>query len=128
MVYTATPYLCVRGADAALEYYTNAFGAEVVGQPIPFEGKIGHAVLSIGACTVFLADEFPDYGVQSPQTLGACTATVVLTVDDVDAFVERVRGSGATITLEPADQPYGRTARFLDPFGQRWIVTSTQAR
>jgi uncharacterized glyoxalase superfamily protein PhnB len=124
MAHSAVPYLCVKEAAKALEFYTNAFGAQVVGQPIAFEGKIGHAVLRIGACTIFLADEFPDYGVQSPLTLGACTSTVVLTVDDVDAFVDRVRAAGATIAMEPKDEPYGRTARFVDPFGQRWIVNA----
>jgi PhnB protein len=124
MARSAVPYLCVKDAEKALEFYSKAFGAEIVGQPIAFQGKIGHAVLNIGACTVFLADEFADYGVQSPLTLGACTATVVLTVEDVDAFIERVRTAGATVAMEPKDEPYGRTARFVDPFGQRWIVNA----
>lgn len=124
MVHSAVPYLCVKDAASALAYYCGAFGAEVLGEPAIFEGKIGHAALRIGECTLFVADEFPAYGVQSPQTLGACTATVVLTVDDVDGFVERVRSAGATIAMEPTDEPYGRTARFFDPFGQRWIVNA----
>lgn len=127
MVHAAVPYLCVKDAAKALEFYREAFGAEVLGEPVIFEGKIGHAAIRVGECTLFLADEFPAYGVQSPRTLGACTATIVLTVNDVDAFVERVRTAGATIAMEPSDEPYGRTARFFDPFGQRWIVNAPQS-
>jgi uncharacterized glyoxalase superfamily protein PhnB len=124
MVREAVSYLCVKDAAKALAFYSEAFDARILGEPAMFEGKIGHAAMRVGECVLFLADEFPEYGVQSPQTLGACTATVVLTVDDVDAFVERVRAAGATIAMEPKDEPYGRTARLFDPFGQRWIVTA----
>jgi PhnB protein len=124
LVRTATPYLCVHEAEKALTFYQEAFGAQMVGEPVPYEGKIGHAVLRLGECTIFLADEFPRLGVQSPTALGACTCTIVLTVDDVDAFIERARGAGATITQEPIDESYGRTAKLSDPFGQRWIISS----
>jgi PhnB protein len=123
-VHAAIPYLCVRGAEEALKFYENAFGAEIVGAPIPYEGKIGHAVLRLGECTFFLADEFPRHGVQSPATLGACTCTIVLSVDDVDGFMQRARNAGATITQEPAEEPYGRTGKLADPFGQQWIVNA----
>ena len=120
----AIPYLCVRGAADALKFYTDAFGAVVEGSPAIFDGKIGHAALRIGDCKIFLADEAPSYGVQSPLTLGACTATVVLQVHDVDAIVERAGRAGATVTQQPVTEPYGRTAKLLDPYGQRWIVQS----
>ena len=126
MVESALPYLCVRNAAGAVDFYRDAFGAELVGEPAIFEGKIGHAALRIGQCSIFLADEFPEYGVQSPLALGGCTATVVLTVDDVDGFVAKARSAGATIAREPADEPYGRTARVLDPFGQRWIINAAK--
>lgn len=120
-----TPYLCVRGAEEALQFYRDAFGAEVVGTPVPYEGKIGHAVMQLGGCRFFLADEFQDHGVQSPLALGACTCTMVLSVEDVDGFVRRAAEAGATVLHEPFDEPYGRTAKIVDPFGQRWIINKT---
>lgn len=123
-VHAAIPYLCVRGAAEALKFYEHAFGAEIAGTPIAYEGKIGHPVLRAGECTFFLADEFARHGVQSPATLGACTCTIVLTVDDVDAFIERAREAGATVTREPVDESYGRTAKLADPFGQQWIINA----
>jgi PhnB protein len=123
-VSAATPYLCVRGAEEALAFYRDAFGAELVGEPMMYEGRVGHAVFRLGACEFFIADESPASGVQSPLTLGACTCTMVLTVNDVDAFINRARGQGATVVQEPIDEPYGRTAKLADPFGQRWIITA----
>ena len=123
-VTAATPYLCVRGAEKALTFYRDAFGADIVGQPIMYEGRIGHAVFRIGSCEFFIADESPESGVQSPITLGACTCTIVLITNNVDGFVQRAEAAGATVAQKPIDQPYGRTAKIVDPFGQRWIIES----
>ena len=120
----ATPYLCVAGAEKALAFYREAFGAEILGQPMMYEGRVGYAAFRLGSAEIFLADESPKSGVQSPLTLGACTCTVVLTASDVDAFVERARAAGAEIVQEPIDEPYGRTAKIADPFGQRWIIVA----
>lgn len=123
-VNAATPYLCVRGAEEALAFYREAFGAELIGEPMMYEGRVGHAVFRLGEFDFYIADESPANGVQSPLTLGACTCSMVLTVNDVDAFVKHARDRGATVMQEPIEQPYGRTAKLTDPFGQRWIVTN----
>lgn len=125
-VTSATPYICVRGAEDALAFYRKAFGAEIIGQPMMYQGRVGHAEFRVGSCDIYIADESPESGVQSPLTLGNCTCIIVLSVSDVDAFVERARAAGAQIAQEPTDQPYGRTGKILDPFGQRWIITAAK--
>ena len=118
------PYLCVIDAKKALEFYSEAFGLSVIGEPRIFDGKIGHAELGSGTFRMFIADEFPNFGVRSPLWVGSCTATMVLPVPDVDAAVDRARRAGATVTQEPVDEPYGRTAKLQDPSGHRWILNS----
>ena len=120
----AIPYLCVKDAASALAFYERAFGAVVTREPVMFEGKIGHAELRLDNVQLFVADEFPEFGVRSPASVGACTATIVLIVSDVRGLTERAREAGATVTQEPKDEPYGQTAKLQDPFGQRWIVNS----
>lgn len=118
----AIPYLCVSDADKALPFYVAAFGAQLVGEPIESDGRIGHAALRIGEVTIFLADEFPAIGFRAPSSVGACTVSLVLIVDDVDAFVERAEAHGTTVLEAPADGHCGRMAKLVDPFGHRWIV------
>jgi hypothetical protein len=67
---TATAYLIVKGAARAIEFYKQAFGAtEIIRLNGPGD-RIGHAEIRIGNYTIMLADEFPDYGVVSAETLG----------------------------------------------------------
>ena len=120
------PYLCVDGAKAALQFYADAFGAQIDGTPYEDGGRIGHAAMRIGDALFFLADEFPQIGLRSPKSLGASSASVVIEVSDVDAFMRRAGDAGANVTQAPKDKPYGRTAKLEDPFGQRWIVNQTE--
>ena len=123
---TAIPYLCVADADKALPFYVTAFGAQLVGEPIESGGRIGHAALRIGEVTIFVADEFPAIGFRAPSSVGACTVSLVLMVDDVDAFVARAAANGATLLEGPADAHYGRMAKLVDPFGHRWIIEAAE--
>ena len=117
----AVPYLMIRGAGDALEFYKKAFGAEETmrfGMP---DGKIGHAEVRIEGAPVFLADESPEAGMQSPPQLGGTSVTVSVYVQDVDAFVRRAKDGGATLLRPVADQFYGeRSATVKDPFGHIW--------
>jgi PhnB protein len=117
----AIPYLMIRGAADALAFYKNAFGAqETMRIPMP-DGKIGHAEIRIEGAPVFLADESPEAGMQSPPQLGGTTVTVSIYVQDVDALARRAEGAGATVVRPVADQFYGeRTVNFKDPFGHVW--------
>jgi uncharacterized glyoxalase superfamily protein PhnB len=117
-----TPYLSVRDARAAMDWYCQALGARVVGDPyVMDDDRIGHAAVEIGGAVLYLADEHPELGLTAPQE-GATSVSLHLTVDDVDAAVDRAAGLGAAVERQPADAPYGRSAVVVDPYGHRWIL------
>jgi uncharacterized glyoxalase superfamily protein PhnB len=116
------PYLAVRDARAAIAWYTDALGAQVVGDHyVMDDDRIGHAELSVAGATLYLADEHPELGLTGPDE-GRVSVSLHLTVDDVDATVDRAVGLGATLTRPVSDAPYGRTGVILDPYGHRWIL------
>jgi uncharacterized glyoxalase superfamily protein PhnB len=117
-----TPYLAVRDARAAIDWYTDALGARVIGDPyVMDDDRIGHAELDVGGATLYLADAHPELGLTPPEP-GRVSVTLQLTVPDVDAAVERAAQVGATVERPPADAPYGRTGVLLDPYGHRWML------
>jgi PhnB protein len=117
------PYLHVQDAARAIEFYTRAFGARETLRLTEPSGRIGHAELDFGGMTLMLADEFPEYGIRGPQTIGETSITIHLHVDDADAVIRRAAEAGATIEQEPRDQFYGeRSGCLRDPFGHRWNV------
>jgi PhnB protein len=120
-VAAAIPYLMIRGAAQAIDFYKKAFGAEEKMRfPMP-DGTIGHAEILIEGAPVFLADEGEGGGMQSPQQLGGTTVTVSVYVNDVDAFAKRAEGAGAKVLRPVADQFYGeRSVSLQDPFGHGW--------
>jgi PhnB protein len=122
------PYLAVRGAVAAIDWYRNVFGAREVVRYTADDGTIGHAELLIGRAHLMLSDEYLEYGAASPAHLGGSSVALNLDVPDVDAVFERAVAAGAVVARAPADQPYGeRTGQFLDPWGHRWMVQTTIA-
>ena len=124
--YTAvTPYLTVKGAAQAIEFYRNAFGAEEVMRVPGPDGKLMHAEIRIGGAVVMLHDEAPQWQAFSPQTIGDTASSIMLYVDDVDAVIDRALQAGATQTMEVADQFYGdRCGSLKDPFGHKWTVST----
>ncbi len=121
----ATPYLCCRDAARALEFYGKAFGATEVMRLADPSGKIGHAEIKIGNAVLMLADEHPDFGVMSPQSIGGTAVTIHLYVPDVDALVRQAAAAGATVQRPPTDEFYGdRSATLSDPFGHRWMFAT----
>jgi PhnB protein len=123
--HTATPYLTLDDAAAAIAYYEKAFGAkERVRMDTP-DGKVGHAELEIGDSLVMLSDEFPQGSTRSPKELGGTSAGVFMYVEDVDAVVKRAVDAGATVTMEVADQFWGdRFGSIRDPFGHSWSIAT----
>jgi PhnB protein len=123
----AIPYLMIRGAAEAIDFYKKAFGAEETMRfPMP-GGTIGHAEIRIEGAPVFLADEAPEAGMKSPQQLGGTTVTVSVYVKDVDAFAKRADGAGAKVLRPVADQFYGeRTVDLQDPFGHAWHFSTVK--
>jgi PhnB protein len=120
-----TPYLCVDGANQAIEYYSTVLGARErmrMGAP---DGKVGHAELEIGDSLLMLADEFPEMGMRGPKAVGGTPVTISLYVDDVDGVFERAVQGGAKALRPVENQFYGdRTGQFEDPFGHRWSVAT----
>ncbi len=123
---TATPYLTVRDAARALDFYTRAFGArETLRLTAPGGTRIGHAEIDVGGARIMLADEFPEMGARGPETIGGTPVTIALKVPDVDEFVRRAVVEGATLARPVSDQFYGERAGMLtDPFGHRWHVST----
>ena len=119
---TLTPYLAVRDARAALEWYTAHLGAELVAEPIEMpDGRVGHAELRVRGARVFLADAYPELAAVAPDPAGV-PVSLHLEVEDVDGMVDRLRAAGAQVDREPADGGPGRIAVVRDPFGHRWML------
>jgi len=123
--HTATPYLAVDDAAAAIDYYKKAFGANERLRMEGPGGKIGHAEIEIGDSLVMLSDPFPQSSAKAPAELGGTTAGVHLYVEDVDAVVRKAVDAGATVTMEVADQFWGdRFGSITDPFGHLWSIAT----
>jgi PhnB protein len=120
-----TPYLCVDGASAAIEFYAQVLGTTERMRMATPDGKVSHAELQLGASLIMLADEFPEIGVRSPKAFGGSPVTLSVYVEDVDAVFERAQRAGAKVLRPLEDQFYGdRSGQFEDPFGHRWSVAS----
>jgi PhnB protein len=121
----ATPYLIVDAGSRALEFYQEAFGAQVLLRMDAPGGKIGHAEFTIGRARVMLADEHPEMGYRSPKALGGTPVSVHLYVEDADAMVARAERAGARVRQAVADQFYGdRNGTLEDPFGHVWTFST----
>jgi len=121
----ATPYLYIKGAAKALDFYKRAFGARELMRMDGPDGTIGHAEIAIGKAHVMMADENAAMNALSPDTLGGTSASFYVYVEDVDAFFKQAVGAGATVLKPVADQFYGDRSCFLkDPFGHQWGFAS----
>lgn len=120
------PYLVVRDARAAIAWYAEALGAHTVGDPYLDGDRVGHAELEVAGATLYLADEYPEYGLQGPGD-GKPQVSLHLSVPDVDAVMVRAAAAGATVERPATDEPYGRGGRLIDPYGHRWMVQSAPA-
>jgi PhnB protein len=123
--HTATPYLILQGAAAALDFYKKVFGATEFVRMAQPDGKIGHAEMRIGDSIVMLADEVPQMGYRGPKSLGGSPVSLMLYVEDVDAVVERAVAAGAKLTQPVQDKFYGdRNGVLEDPFGHVWTIAT----
>jgi PhnB protein len=122
--HSVTPYLSIKGAVQALEYYKKAFGATELFR-MEHDGKIGHAEIKIGDSPIMLADEFPEMGFVSPQTLGGSPVGIMIYVEDVDTVFKQAIDAGGTEKKAVQDQFYGdRSGTLTDPFGHVWTVAT----
>lgn len=121
--HTLTPFLTVRDAVKAIEFYKQAFGAEERGVMKGPDGKVMHAELKIGDSIIMLSDEFPDFGAKSPEAIGGSPMGLHIYLDGVDAAFDRAVKAGATVEMPVMDQFWGdRYGRLKDPFGHKWSI------
>ena len=119
---TLAPMLCVRNGAKAIEFYEVAFGAKVIFRMEDPSGSVV-AQLSIAESGFWLADESPEHGNFSPETLGGITVRMILTTADPDAAFAKALAAGAKVVYPVTDEPYGwRIGRVVDPFGHHWEI------
>jgi len=117
------PYLRVKNAGKAIEFYTRAFGVTEKYRLTEPSGRIGHAELDFGGTIVMLSEEYPELGFVGPQTIGGTSMSIHLHVDDCDAAIRRAVSEGAEVIREPSDAFYGeRSGTVRDPFGHEWMI------
>jgi PhnB protein len=114
------PYLICKNAEAAIDFYKRAFGADELirmGQ----SGRVGHCEMKIGSARFMLADEFPDLGALSPETIGGTPVSLYVYVENIDSFADKAIAEGLKVIKPVADQFYGdRSGYFEDPSGHKW--------
>jgi len=117
------PYLRVRRATEAIDFYARAFGATELFRLTEPSGRIGHAELQFGPSVIMLSEEFPEHGILGPESTGGASVSIHLHVEDVDAVFARSVAAGATSVRPPKDQFYGeRSGSVRDPFGHEWLL------
>jgi PhnB protein len=122
-IHEVFPYLRVKSAAQAIEFYKQAFGATEKFRLTEPSGRIGHAELSFGAAVVMLSDEYPEYDIRGPRPGVDPVSSIHLHVDNCDAMIRRAVELGAKVTREPKDQFYGeRSGAIRDPFGHEWLI------
>jgi uncharacterized glyoxalase superfamily protein PhnB len=124
-IHEVFPYLRVKNAAAAIDFYKKAFGVLEkfrLTEPGP-AGRIGHAELMFGCATVMVSEEYPELGILGPQSVGGASVSLHLHVDDCDALIARAVEAGAQLVRAPRDQFYGeRSGSVRDPFGHEWLI------
>jgi PhnB protein len=123
--HSVTPYLIVKGGADAINFYKRAFGAVELMRMASPDGRIGHAEIKIGDSIIMLADEHPDMGHRSPQSLGGAGVSLMIYVDKVDEVFKQAVASGAKELQPLKNQFYGdRSGTLQDPFGHQWTVAT----
>ena len=120
-----TPYLIIKGAAEALDFYKTVFGAvELFRMPGP-DGRIGHAEIKIGDSPVMMADEYPEMGYRNPKALGGTPVGLMIYVPNVDEMFTKAVAAGAKVLKPIQDQFYGdRSGTIEDPFGHQWTIST----
>ena len=123
--HSVTPYLVMRDAAKAIDFYKRALGATETFRFNAPDGKIGHAEIKVGDSVLMLADEMPDMGYRGPQTLGGTAVSLMVYVEDVDAQFQQAINAGAKVKQPVKDQFYGdRSGTLEDPFGHVWTIAT----
>jgi PhnB protein len=122
-IHEVFPYLRVKGAAKAVEFYKEAFGATEKFRLVEPSGRVGHVELQFGPALVMLSDEYPEMNILGPASVGGTTFTMHLHVDNADAAIDKAVAAGATLVRPPSDAFYGeRSGTVRDPFGHDWML------
>ncbi len=122
--HSLTPSLTVASGLEALDFYTRAFGAEVL-RKLVMDGKLMYAELRLGDSIFMVSDPFEDYGQAAPKPDEPLSSSILIYTEDVDALYDRAIGAGATELNRPADQFHGdRAGSLKDPYGHRWMLAT----
>ena len=123
--HTLTPFLTVRDAARAIEFYKQAFGAVERGVAKGPDGKVMHAELKIGDSIIMLSDEYPEFGALSPLSTGGVGMGLHIYIEDVDSAFDRAVKAGAIVEMPVADMFWGdRYGKLADPFGHKWSIAT----
>lgn len=123
VIQSVFPYLRMRNAAQAIEFYKEVFGATETARLTDPSGRIGHAQLTLGGTTLMLSDEHPEWGIYGPEKWGGTGSLLHLHVQGLDDLHQRALAAGAKETMAPKDQFYGeRASKFVDPFGHEWML------
>ena len=116
-------YLRLHDTAAAIDFYARAFGAKELFRLVEPSGRVGHAEVKIGPATLMLSDEYPEFDIRGPQSIGATTVSIHIHVSDVDRLFEQAVAAGATVVRPLQNQFYGeRSGTVRDPFGHEWLL------
>jgi len=122
-VHEVYAYLRLNDTAAAIDFYSRAFGAKEVFRLVEPGGRVGHAEVKIGPTTLMLSDEYPEFGIRGPRSIGGTSVSIHIHVSDVDRLFEQAVAAGATVVRPLQDQFYGeRSATVRDPFGHEWLL------
>jgi uncharacterized glyoxalase superfamily protein PhnB len=125
----AFPRLIVRDADAAIAFYQNALGAELVERFAEPDGLVGYVRLTLGDFSFALSEEVADWGWISPLSLGGSPILIQLELQDCDTVAGKMLAEKGEVVIPIKDRPYGkREGRLRDPFGHLWILSQRVAK
>lgn len=123
--HSVTPYLIIKDAAKALDFYKKAFNAVELMRFADPTGKVLHAEIKIGNSMLMLADEHPEMDARSPQTIGGSPIFIHLYVENVDTITQQAIAAGAKVQRPVKDQFYGdRSGSIIDPFGHIWNIST----
>lgn len=122
-IHEVYPYLRVRNAAAAIDFYKRAFSARERFRLVEPSGRVGHVELEFGSVVIMVSEEYPEYEIFGPETIGGTSVTIHLHVDDCDALIAHTVNLGAKLLRAPADQFHGeRSGTVRCPFGHEWLI------
>jgi PhnB protein len=117
-VTSIAPWLSVRDATRAVDYYKAAFGAVELERLDDESGNVMVAQLAIDGAEFWVQAD----AASSPESIGGRSVRMILTVADPDAVFARAVAAGATEVAPVAEDHGWRIGRVADPSGHHWEI------